>query len=91
MQTVAAVAGPPAQVCSLGLHNIRVRTPTGFKRVVFAIPSKWTNFKVRLSFQQEFERPREVLEEAAKSRADRKLLILAGSKLCVDAPADACC
>jgi hypothetical protein len=60
-------------------------TPGLAKRVVFAIPSKWTSLKVNLSFRQEFQRPREVLEKAANCKADRKLLILAGSKLCVDA------
>merc|ERR1712048_401676 len=57
-------------------------TPGLAKRVVFAMPSRWTSLKVRLAFQQEFQQPRQLLSVC---KADRKMLILEGSKLCLDA------
>eukprot|EP00930_Biecheleria_cincta_P044018 TRINITY_DN30198_c0_g1_i1.p1 TRINITY_DN30198_c0_g1~~TRINITY_DN30198_c0_g1_i1.p1 ORF type:complete len:778 (-),score=125.28 TRINITY_DN30198_c0_g1_i1:298-2631(-) len=58
------------------------------RRVVFSTPPKTTPLKVRLAFQQEFLRSREVLLRGTAIRDEGQMLVLAGSKQCLDARLD---
>mmetsp|Transcript_155563 Transcript_155563/g.274721 ORF Transcript_155563/g.274721 Transcript_155563/m.274721 type:complete len:766 (-) Transcript_155563:117-2414(-) len=78
---------PVAEVASLWHECLLVSgdTPGLAKRVVFTLPSVNTGLRENVAFRQEFERFREVLKEVALRRDDCKMILLAGSKLCVDA------